>query len=73
MPDFHAIEWAQFSVNCPRCGSLERPTLMRVKQNPTMTCNTCGTTIDLNTSEAKERQSEAAKAAMKRAFEDADR
>lgn len=72
MPDFNAIEWAQFSVNCPGCNSPAITTLMHAQRNPKMTCSTCGATINLDSSEAKVRQSEAAEAARQRALKDAD-
>ena len=71
MPDNYAIEWTQFSVNCPKCKSLARPTLQQAQRSPKTTCSTCGATIDLDTPEAKQRQSEAAMEAMKRAVKDA--
>lgn len=73
MPDDSAIEWAQFSVSCPKCGCLERPTLLRAKSVGSVPCSNCGTTIDLNTPHAQERQREAAAEAMKRAVDQAAR
>ncbi|MHB8814963.1 MAG: hypothetical protein ACYDAE_17060 [Steroidobacteraceae bacterium] len=73
MPDTIAIEWAQFDAECSQCHFMERPTLQYAKQHQTKRCSSCGATIDLHTPEAKERQSEAAKAAFKRAFDEANR
>jgi rRNA maturation endonuclease Nob1 len=71
MPDFFAIEWQQFSVNCPGCKSLVTQTLGHAQRNPKTICGNCGATVDLETPEAKDRQSEAAIAAMERAVKDA--
>jgi transposase-like protein len=71
MPDFIAIELQQFSVNCPGCKSLVTRTLGHAKRNPKTVCGNCRATVDLETPEAKARQSEAAIAAMERAAKDA--
>jgi len=73
MSDTIAIEWAEFEVECPQCHFLERSTLQYVKRHQNKRCSSCGATIDLHTPEAKEAQREAAKAAFKRAFDEANR
>jgi transposase-like protein len=73
MPDSIAIEWEQFSLNCPGCNSLVTRTLGYSQHHPKTICGSCGATVDLDTPEAKESKSKAALAAMKRTMKDADR
>ena len=69
--DSSAIEWTQFQIHCTTCGTLNTPTLLEAKHMKTKACVTCGAMIDLNSPEAKVRQSEAAATAMKRAINEA--
>ncbi len=63
MPDNAAIEAAQFSVVCPRCGVSAATNVG--DQRSTLQCPGCGGGIDLTTDEVKHaRQSAAAKASI---------
>jgi hypothetical protein len=58
-----ALEAAQFSVTCPKCGTLASTTVD--DPQPSMRCPGCGDGIDLTTDEAKHaRQAAAAKASI---------
>jgi DNA-directed RNA polymerase subunit RPC12/RpoP len=59
-PDNPALESAQFSVICPKCGKSASTTVGN--DQPRMRCPGCGVEIDLTTDEAKHaRQAAAAK------------
>jgi endogenous inhibitor of DNA gyrase (YacG/DUF329 family) len=62
-PDNQAIESAQFSVICPKCGAQASTSV--ADSRPSMPCPGCGSGVDLTTDEVKHaRQSAAAKASI---------
>ena len=68
-PDNIAIECAQFSVNCPKCGTAV-PTAVG-DARPSMRRSQCSQAIDLKSPEAVRARQEAAKRAMEQAARDA--
>jgi endogenous inhibitor of DNA gyrase (YacG/DUF329 family) len=68
-PDNIAIEWAQFPVNCPKCG-IAVPTTVGDRR-PSIRCPQCGEAIDLKSPEADRARQAAAKRAVDQAVRDA--
>lgn len=69
MPDNIAIEWAQFSVTCPKCSTSAVTTVGN--SQAVMRCHTCGAAIDLKSPQVAMARQEAAKRAFEQAQKDA--